>query len=1398
MSPAVIDLTSSPEPEVARRKASQTATSGLHARFPRSDDDDAGYDGLLSPGTEALTALKAFKPRKHKSCANTHGQSSGPSFGDFIPLLPDEKTSEISGVQTQQQDRLRNGDRYGKPMQHGNRVNGLQRDPAVWPSIVANSNQHAFGTSLRQERQGQTSVFYGNYDDRSSANDSRTTNGPAILQQRDNHMSSFGDNQSSEPGPVVLGNTSHSSSAANHIGKPSDQRVVPTPSLAASAMLHSALESAAARSNVGNRPGAPEAELANANGTTSHEPSRPFKRRRTGDNTFGSSSQMRNQLRKEALSSLPRPPPAFSISPNSSQPTSLRQRDDSETLKVQRSSFTKVALSSETKKHIKPAVHGDQSVRIVQPAVARIAAKSGSQSAPSSSSRSPSRSPSPELENKQDPTQTGAASISASPRRSWTGYTPVDDALLIRLKEVDRLRWSEIASYFPGRAWTALQSRYSSKLKRRSTTDLEPTHATHAATTVLGGAEADIQSRLGSGQAIVRPQRKKREAPASATMGFVSWADVKAKKLIGDSMNTPQPQSPPADLPPRGLRFRTEHAFPKSASRILRQRELGSDCARSRVATTIPHELKEHLFDDIGPRKYFKGTSGDVTCLAWSPDGKRFAAGSIAVSDERSMQYNRPCNLLIGDVEQGALRELPEHHLGRPDIDPGSGNVEGLHAMRKTQDPRLFMTVPSVGFSPDGCTMYSAGTDRKVRAYCNEGEISSASCTYELEHEAPLDLMSISNKGLIATAAHSSGNDNVKVFNGREQMLSLSPSRQDSQVDRALFPSALKWGISSRHSNFLLAGFSIFDSTDEQRNLAGETCLWDVRTGLHLELNAITRNVFDVAWNPSLSSTATSFAVACSPEISKVNKRTRSVVQCFAPRQQRVARVLEWECPAFDINDVAYCQHDDNLIAVGATDGKVYIWDQRFANRNQNPLHVLLHGETCNVLDEDRERELVDTGVRFLSWGATRSRLYTGSSDGVIKLWNPYRSADDIHVKDVASFDSAVMSGAFSPDYRDLLIGEDQGRINLLSIAHGRSTVRAMQRFELYPAPVPSQKEELFAAARELVESGQIEFRPMGAMQSKRQAVQGPNYHGPYVAPSLEEQTYAVAESESARKEQIQTRLSEVDSSVAADNEVIRAADARYSQAQQAIRLLRSKMEDAKALAAQASATQRAFVLAEQKRLKIDAELSGAVEKCKLDCNYLPASMDDGCLVPDSLRSEARIPGMLRRFRSLEVSSMICEDSAEAGSLRNCITCSNLTAKPKAGRLPQCERCRLRSTGLTASCHLCSAPVRPASDNAGSNTCERCTFACFRCASSCKVSSDVSLVSCETCDLTWEANVLGYGLVKKAEATRATGTSERKQVDEDGGNESGTDHDTPGFCRREMEYYASLWQTKQQ
>ncbi|KAK3701563.1 hypothetical protein LTR37_015417 [Vermiconidia calcicola] len=972
-------------------------------------------------------------------------------------------------------------------------------------------------------------------------------------------------------------------------------------------------------------------------------------------------------------------------------------------------------------------------------------------------------------------------------------YTPEEDALLIKLKEVDGLTWQDIVPHFKGRTYGSIQVRYSTKLKHRSKI-VQQSHGFADLTSSepkLLLAEEKTRSATPEESGPARRPRRKRNNESSVMAGFISWTDVKKQRHLEDIDDDASEAHLAEQL--CDSQFSGERAFPKSVSRILRQRELGCNAGRSWRHSTrsIPDELKEHVFDDVCPRRFFKGTSSDVTCLAWASDGERFAAGSIAITDERSMQYNKPCNLLLGDYSRSLLVELPEHHLPRPEVQTNT-NVNSLNAMRETQDPRLFMTVASVQFAPNSQTLYSAGSDSEVRAYDVGRGVNQASCLYELEHPAPLDLLSVSNTGLLATACHQSADGSISVFDGQTQALSLSPSRINAETERAIYPSALRWGSAAQHQNLLLAGFSI-DSIDEERDIAGETCLWDVRHEARISVAAVTRNVFDVAWNPSPTSSSIAFAVASTPGSEKKNRGTRSVVQCFAPGQgAAAARVLELQCPAFDVNDVVYCPYDDNLIATGATDGCVYVWDQRFVDKSHMPLHVLKHDDSLSVLDHYREREVADTGIRFLSWGATSSRLYSGSSDGVVKIWNPYRSTNDARLRDVATFTSAVMSGSFSPDYRELLIGEDQGRINLLSVGHGDKSICSMDRFKLQSAPAPQAntsggRPEGHKAARELLKTGQIKLKPMGSLPV-RQAVQASNYVGPCLRPTSRQMSDAeVALTEATtRQHEVHSRAAMSSSQSVEAGRTLQKVDKHVEDTQQAFLRLQTRWDDADILEPKASAMQLQF-----RRAEIDKRQPSG--RCQLDCDYLPASMEDA-EVPDSHRSEGRIPSALWHAPQIDLAMLTQDELVERGLTSKCISCVRPAPKPKKGKLPLCQGCTHVRDGLTALCEMCSARVRPCTDASPSsrNLCERCNFACFRCSRPASVKQ--FCITCNSCRLTWRAGVLGYELLTHPRPATALDGAVAKFVGSKQDEDDLEEHDLWGD--HEREHYASLWQDK--
>jgi DNA-directed RNA polymerase subunit RPC12/RpoP len=168
-------------------------------------------------------------------------------------------------------------------------------------------------------------------------------------------------------------------------------------------------------------------------------------------------------------------------------------------------------------------------------------------------------------------------------------------------------------------------------------------------------------------------------------------------------------------------------------------------------------------------------------------------------------------------------------------------------------------------------------------------------------------------------------------------------------------------------------------------------------------------------------------------------------------------------------------------------------------------------------LDDHLPTEMTDTGVRFLSWGDNATRLYTGSSDGVVKVWDTARAQEDVFIKDLITTDSGIMSGSFSPDYSKLIIGEVNGSINILEVGKEDEKLKDIEKFKYIPymeedEDMTTQDNDAILGqviAAELLATQQMITVPFGGYPV-RQAVQGVNYSGPFDnsvdAPYLREQ----------------------------------------------------------------------------------------------------------------------------------------------------------------------------------------------------------------------------------------------------------------------------------------------------
>ena len=548
-----------------------------------------------------------------------------------------------------------------------------------------------------------------------------------------------------------------------------------------------------------------------------------------------------------------------------------------------------------------------------------------------------------------------------------------------------------------------------------------------------------------------------------------------------------------------------------STSSMLRHREFGTHSRRGwQTATTaLSYQTRNKVMDTLGPSLSWIGASSDIHTVAWSPDGERYAAGAVAVTDSDSMQYNRPNNLLFGNVLDPSIHELAEHSTERERTESGANSS---HAMFVSQDRDLYSTVTSVAFAPSGRLMYSAGYDESLCVW-ELGEVpSQPRLAAKLRHKGKVEMMDVNShcEGLLATAAQRSSGASIKIVKLNEEdpsqfdKLNFHSEKASSRADLHILPQALRF--EPRYGAHLLAGFGANVRNDNGFDLTGDLCLWDIETQDQIAINGSNRNVFDVAFNPNRRYMP-QFAAGCVAN-GNVNRGTRSVIRLYEPGLPKYTCPLEIECRALDMNDVVWCPQDEHLIAAGCTDGRVYVWDMRSPD---DPLMTLSHGHSLIPLQDGVHHERTDTGIRFLSWGDNATRLYSGSSDGVLKVWDVTRSVEDTFIKDLVTLDTGIMAGAFSPDYSKLVLGEVNGSVNVLDVGRDDCSMKDAEKLRFVPYAghatdgdsIPGSLDASlttdsgFLEGQHLLQTQQLQVISMGSLPIK-QVVQGPAYQGPY------------------------------------------------------------------------------------------------------------------------------------------------------------------------------------------------------------------------------------------------------------------------------------------------------------
>ena len=547
----------------------------------------------------------------------------------------------------------------------------------------------------------------------------------------------------------------------------------------------------------------------------------------------------------------------------------------------------------------------------------------------------------------------------------------------------------------------------------------------------------------------------------------------------------------------------------RSIGALLRSRELGFDSI-PRLHRDMENQLRLRMADNIKPWRSWKGASGDVVACAWAPNSLTFAAGAAAPSNNEDLQYNRPGNLLLGDLHANVLHELPDHRVERPRPETIASGPNSLQEMYNNLDPMVYMTVSSLQFSRDGSRLFTASHDKTAKIW-DIPSAGTATCLKTMRYDNVVTDLAVSQRhdSVFATASKTIQNP-IQVYSAESWDSEDSPfmswefssSRAQKNLEWKLYPECLRWGKTPTTSELLLVGFQQWGQVEADGcGREGEVRLWDVRGGQSLDVAPSKTNVNCATWHPLYDL----FAIGGAPgRITLAHPQTtKSVVRTWDIRSLK-RYAAEYECPALDMTDVTFNPLQPNLVTAGCTDSATYVWDFR----KPDEIYLKLqHGRPLADWDHTRRQEEADPGVMMTVWGLKGSHLYTGSSDGIVKCWDTSRCPEDALVGDVADLGAGVQSGAFSPDFSHLLVGDADGAVHVLTYApvdqwpeYGSDDKCPVQPFTLINASdarAPAENDddpgrEGILAARQLLQSGQL------VLNKKYGVGKGPNYAGPY------------------------------------------------------------------------------------------------------------------------------------------------------------------------------------------------------------------------------------------------------------------------------------------------------------
>ncbi|CAF9931486.1 MAG: hypothetical protein GOMPHAMPRED_005922 [Gomphillus americanus] len=463
-----------------------------------------------------------------------------------------------------------------------------------------------------------------------------------------------------------------------------------------------------------------------------------------------------------------------------------------------------------------------------------------------------------------------------------------------------------------------------------------------------------------------------------------------------------------------------------SRGSLLRNRDISGPGWLS-IQQSLMRVRDSCLNTTIQPWKNWIGASKDIIRTAWAPDGLSFVIGSSTDLDERNVQFNRPNNLLWCNMTTNTIVELDDHKIQRSV--PGILVNLDMTESNRVLDPHVFTTISDICYGQDSTRFWTASYDKTVKVWDVIDE--SPRCARTVVHQDPVDILArcCAYSTEVVASAQKSTSAGVKIYQ-YETSLTTSIPDPDQAEKHSLVPTALAWGNPTGSTKSLLAAGYGEKENEAVRHLRGNIVIWNAEAEAKLiDLTSRYHYVYDLAWH-----TYQPWLAAAIPVKERTHAGlpgTQSNIRIWEPyRNDRY--IYDLDCLGLDINRVIFNPMDSVYVSAACTDGIVYHYDLR---QPQEILAKFEHSPPISQLYTDRPREIQDFGVQFMSWNAAGTLLYSGSSDGKIKQWNPYLNNENAFIEDIATLDASISSGCFSPDFTNLLIGTNKGSAHVFSSA---------------------------------------------------------------------------------------------------------------------------------------------------------------------------------------------------------------------------------------------------------------------------------------------------------------------------------------------------------------------------